>query len=77
MKLLNIDVQTGKTDEIELTAEEAVMIQREVSANPSDFDVLGRRMVEQELLLLESKKTNELLGRQVVDFDLRLLLGGL
>lgn len=77
MKLLNIDVQTGKTDEIELTAEEAVMIQREVPANPSEFDVLGRRMVEQELLLLESKKTNELLGRQVVDFDLRLLLGGL
>lgn len=44
---------------------------------PSQADILGQQMVMKDLEILQLKKANSDLGKQIVALDLRLMRGGM
>lgn len=47
------------------------------ASSPSVIEVIGTQLVEKEIQILNLQRINEILGKQIVDLELRLLAGGL
>jgi hypothetical protein len=43
----------------------------------SDIQILGEQLVAKDIEMMEMKQANDTLGNQVVDHDIRLMMGGL
>jgi XkdW protein len=43
----------------------------------TDIQILGEQLVAKDLEIMELKQLNDALGSQVVDHDIRLMIGGL